>query len=172
MPLEPSKEAGNHGGQIHSHRFPAANTSLANANKDAEQVAVEQKFLTSGFISVDIFAASPVENAGKETAMIRRAATGPTPSSGSAGGGKTRAAGRYFHPRGRQGSRAPGPGAAEAQARLHCSRRCRRQDAENWTLLPGRHARFVRYLAGTSGHGCHRQSDLLEWPSGRWRQGP
>src|SRR5258706_6369650 len=40
MPLEPSKEAGNHGGQIHSHRFPAANTALAYADKDTEQVGV------------------------------------------------------------------------------------------------------------------------------------
>src|SRR5579863_4424246 len=83
MPLEPSKEAGNHGGQIHSHRFPAANTAVANANKDAGQLSIEQKFLTSGFISVDIFAASPVENAGKQTAMVRRADTSPKLSSGS-----------------------------------------------------------------------------------------
>jgi len=83
MPLEPSKEAGNRGGQIHSHRFPAANTAVANANKDAEQLAIDQKFLTSGFISVDIFAASPVENAGKQTAMVRRADTSPKLSSGS-----------------------------------------------------------------------------------------
>jgi tetratricopeptide (TPR) repeat protein len=86
MPLEPSQEAGNRDGQIHSHRFPAANTALANANKDAEQLAIEQKFLTSGFISVDIFAASPVENTGRQTSMIRRAATGPKLSSGSAVG--------------------------------------------------------------------------------------
>ena len=83
MPLEPSKEAGNRGGQIHSHRFPAANTALANANKDAEQLAIEQKFLTSGFVSVDIFSASPVENDIKQTSMIRRAGTAPKLSSGS-----------------------------------------------------------------------------------------
>jgi tetratricopeptide (TPR) repeat protein len=86
MPLEPSNEAGNRDGQIHSHRFPGANTALANANRDTEQLAIEQKFLTSGFISVDIFAASPVENTGKQTNMIRRAAAGPKLSSGSAVG--------------------------------------------------------------------------------------
>jgi tetratricopeptide (TPR) repeat protein len=96
MPLEPSKEAGNKGGQIHSHRFPAANTALANANNDAEQVAVEQKFLTSGFISVDIFAASPVENQRKQTEMIRRAATGPKLSSGSAVGEEAEQQGDTF----------------------------------------------------------------------------
>ncbi|MBV9769531.1 MAG: tetratricopeptide repeat protein [Bryobacterales bacterium] len=88
MPLESSKDAGNRNGKIHSHRFPAANTALANANKDAEQLSEEQKFLTSGFISADIFAASPVQNAGGQaasihTGMIRRAATGPKLSSGS-----------------------------------------------------------------------------------------
>ena len=117
MPLEPSNEAGNHGGQIHSHRFPAANTALAYANKDTEQVAVEQKFLTSGFISVDIFAASPVENNGKETAMIRRAATGPTLSSGSAVGEEAEQSGDTFI---REVGKVAGPldrGAAEVQAR-------------------------------------------------------
>jgi tetratricopeptide (TPR) repeat protein len=96
MPLEPSKEAGNRGGQIHSHRFPAANTSLANANKDSEQLSIEQKFLTSGFISVDIFAVSPVENAGKQTAMVRRADTSPKLSSGSAVGEEAEQQGDTF----------------------------------------------------------------------------
>ena len=94
MPLEKSKEAGNRDGQIHSHRFPAANTALANADKDAEQLAAEQKFLTSGFISVDIFAASPVQNSG--TAMVRRAATGPKLSSGSAVGEEAEQQGDTF----------------------------------------------------------------------------
>jgi tetratricopeptide (TPR) repeat protein len=84
MPLEPSTENGNIAGQIHSHRFPAANTSVATANGDMAQLAVDQKFLTSGFITVDIFSASPVENNGKETYMIRRAATGPMLSTGNA----------------------------------------------------------------------------------------
>jgi tetratricopeptide (TPR) repeat protein len=100
MPLEPSHEPGNQGGEIHSHRFPAANTAVANANKDAEQLAIEQKFLTSGFISVDIFAASPVEHAGtqtsRETEMIRRAATGPKLSSGSAIGEEAEQPGDTF----------------------------------------------------------------------------
>ncbi len=96
MPLEPSKEAGNRDGQIHSHRFPAANTALANANKDADQLAIEQKFLTSGFISVDIFAASPVENAAPQAAMVRRSATGPRLSSGSAVGEEAEQQGDTF----------------------------------------------------------------------------
>lgn len=96
MPLEPSKEAGNRDGQIHSHRFPAANTSLANANRDSEQLSVEQKFLTSGFISVDIFAASPAKESAKQTSMIRRAATGPRLNSGSAVGEEAEQQGDTF----------------------------------------------------------------------------
>jgi tetratricopeptide (TPR) repeat protein len=96
MPLEPSKEAGNRGGQGHSHRFPGANTSLAAANKDREQLEIEKKFLTSGFISVDIFAASPVESNGRQPEMVRRAGTGPTLSSGSAVGEEAEQQGDTF----------------------------------------------------------------------------
>jgi tetratricopeptide (TPR) repeat protein len=96
MPLEPSKEAGNRDGQGHSHRFPGANTSLAVANKETGQLTAEQKFLTSGFISVDIFAASPVENSGKQTAMVRRASNGPKLSSGSAVGEEAEQQGDTF----------------------------------------------------------------------------
>ena len=88
MPVEASQEAGNRGGQIHSHRFPAANTAVPSANQDAGQLAAEQKFLTSGFISVDIFAVSPVGSEGTagQTAMIRRAGGGPKLNSGFAVG--------------------------------------------------------------------------------------
>jgi tetratricopeptide (TPR) repeat protein len=96
MPLEHSAEPGNRHGEIHSHRFPAANTAVANANRDVEQLAAEQKFLTSGFISVDIFAASPVENPGHETPMIRRAATGPRLSTGSPIGEEAEQQGETF----------------------------------------------------------------------------
>src|SRR5882672_3023004 len=59
MPLEPSKDFGNVAGKIHSHRFPGANTALPTANEDAEQLKVTQDFLTSGALTVDIFALSP-----------------------------------------------------------------------------------------------------------------
>jgi tetratricopeptide (TPR) repeat protein len=84
MPLEPSNELGSKNGQGHSHRFPAANTALSHANLDAAQTAAEQKFLTSGFITVDIFAASPVDESRKQTNMRRRKAAGPELSSGIA----------------------------------------------------------------------------------------
>lgn len=76
MPLVDSDDPGNVDGKVHSHRFPAANTALAFVNQDAEQMEVTKKFLQSGFITVDIFAAAPVEDTG-ETQMIRRSGGGP-----------------------------------------------------------------------------------------------
>jgi len=72
MPLVASTDPGNRDGKIHSHRFPAANTALAHVNYDQPQMDAIEKFLKSGFITVDIFSVSPAgeENAG--TAMVRR----------------------------------------------------------------------------------------------------
>jgi Tfp pilus assembly protein PilF len=75
MPLVPSRDPGHHDGQVHSHRFPAANMAVAFANRDAEQLKVTENFLKSGFISVDIFAASPVEEQEGVAPMMRRSAT-------------------------------------------------------------------------------------------------
>jgi cytochrome c-type biogenesis protein CcmH/NrfG len=59
MPLTRSSDMGNVDGQVHSHRFPAANTALPTANNDAEQLKITEDFLKSGILSVDIFALSP-----------------------------------------------------------------------------------------------------------------
>jgi Tfp pilus assembly protein PilF len=72
MPLVNSTDPGSHNGQVHSHRFPAANTAVAYANQDAAQLKAEEDFLKSGFITIDIFAASPVEEDGHQTPMLRR----------------------------------------------------------------------------------------------------
>ena len=76
MPLVASDDPGNKDGFVHSHRFPAANTALPLVNKDEEQMATTVAFLKSGFVTVDVFAVSPVTEGAGETAMIRRAATG------------------------------------------------------------------------------------------------
>ena len=76
MPLVPSRDPGNHSGVIHSHRFPAANTAVAYVNHDDAQLRAEEEFLKSGFISVDLFAASPVEDE-RGTTMRRRASDAP-----------------------------------------------------------------------------------------------
>ncbi len=76
MPLTPSKDPAARNGMIHSHRFPAANTAVAHVNNDAKQMAASQGFLQSGFISVDIFAASPADDA-PQAQMVRRANSEP-----------------------------------------------------------------------------------------------
>lgn len=73
MPLVASHDPGNRGGMVHSHRFPAANTAVPFVNKDTVQFETTKKFLQSGFITVDIFAASPVEDSPNEMRMVRRA---------------------------------------------------------------------------------------------------
>jgi Flp pilus assembly protein TadD len=72
MPLVASRDPGNRNGFVHSHRFPGANMAVAYANRDQEQLKVTEEFLKSGFISVDIFAASPVEASPGHPEMRRR----------------------------------------------------------------------------------------------------
>ena len=91
MPLVASNDPGNIGGQVHSHRFPGANTAVPYANEDQLQLELTRKFLTSGFISVDIFAVSPVNDHG--TAMVRRTGEGPHAMTGFAVGEEAEQAG-------------------------------------------------------------------------------
>src|SRR5215475_9139931 len=77
MPLVPSKDPGNHSGEVHSHRFPGANLAVSYANRDQAQMGAAERFLKSGFITVDIFAVSPVEENAKQTVMVRRASDQP-----------------------------------------------------------------------------------------------
>jgi tetratricopeptide (TPR) repeat protein len=58
MPDTKSADAGNIGGKIHSHSFPAANTALPTANQDAHQLELTENFLKSGALTIDIFALS------------------------------------------------------------------------------------------------------------------
>jgi len=72
MPLVASQDPGNRDGKVHSHRFVGANTALAYVNRDDAQLAATEKFLKSGFITVDIFAASPAGDHSGASAMLRR----------------------------------------------------------------------------------------------------
>ncbi|HZT42924.1 MAG TPA: tetratricopeptide repeat protein [Chthonomonadaceae bacterium] len=56
MPEVASRDAGNFGGLVHSHRFPAANTALPIAYHDQKQLETVVKFLQDKALSIDIFA--------------------------------------------------------------------------------------------------------------------
>jgi len=71
MPLVKSSDPGNRDGMIHSHRFAAANTAIPTVNNDHAQLEATEKFLTSGFMSVDLFAATPVEESKGQVQMKR-----------------------------------------------------------------------------------------------------
>jgi tetratricopeptide (TPR) repeat protein len=87
MPSTPSNDPGRHAdGTVHNHRFPAANTALALVNKDDAQMAITKAFLQSGFVTVDIFAVSPVDESTERTRMVRRADEGPQIMTGFAVG--------------------------------------------------------------------------------------
>jgi Flp pilus assembly protein TadD len=78
MAQVPSHDPGNHNGLIHSHRFAAANTAIPSVNHDDVQEKATEAFLKSGFITVDLFAASPVDSAQKGQVEMKRRGDAPT----------------------------------------------------------------------------------------------
>jgi Flp pilus assembly protein TadD len=73
MPLVKSSDPGNRDGMVHSHSFAAANTAIPYVNKDSKQLTDAEKFLQSGFVTVDLFAATPIEESKNQVEMRRRA---------------------------------------------------------------------------------------------------
>jgi Flp pilus assembly protein TadD len=96
MPLVPSQDPGNRDGKIHSHRFAAANTAVASVNHDAAQLKATEDFLQSGFITVDLFAATEVTENKGQTQMLRRATEAPALSSTFAVGEEAEPSGPAF----------------------------------------------------------------------------
>ncbi|MBV8841408.1 MAG: tetratricopeptide repeat protein [Bryobacterales bacterium] len=78
MPMVASQDPGNRGGMVHSHRFAAANTAVASVNRDDVQLKATKDFLQSGFITVDLFAASEAGTNKGDMEMLRRASDTPT----------------------------------------------------------------------------------------------
>ena len=64
-------------GTVHSHNFFAANTAVPFVNHDQAQLKGTEAFLKSGFISVDIFAVSPIDEKAERTPMVRRTGEAP-----------------------------------------------------------------------------------------------
>ncbi len=137
MPLTPSKDMGNIDGNVHSHRFPAANTALPVANDDAEQLKATLDFLKSGILSVDIFALSPAQAESKPGTVganrvvddvCGRRRSRAKSHAGTCG----RSCARYCALESRSTGGAP---------RRHSTRGCRRPYQKDRTLLPGRDGR-------------------------------
>lgn len=96
MPMVPSSDPGSKKGMVHSHRFAAANTAVPFVNGDQKQLEEVKKFLQSGFVSVDLFAITPVEDMKGQTQMLRRAGDVQTINSTMAVGEEAETAGQYF----------------------------------------------------------------------------
>jgi len=96
MPLVSSKDPGNHSGKVHSHRFPAANSAVPFVNGDHEQLQITEKFLKSGFITVDIFGMSPARAQAGEVPLTRRTNESPQALSGFGAGEETDQAAQAF----------------------------------------------------------------------------
>ena len=96
MPMVKSNDPGARNGMVRSHRFAAANTAVAHVNGDKKQLQETVNFLKSGFVTVDLFAITPVEQFEGQAAMPRKSGDGPTLNSTMAVGEEAETAGQYF----------------------------------------------------------------------------
>ncbi len=77
MPLVDAKDPAAKNGKVRSHHFPGANTAVAYVNHDKEQLKRQTDFLQDDIVTVDIFAASPIDDEPGEVAMRRRTTDAP-----------------------------------------------------------------------------------------------
>ena len=81
---------------VRSHRFATANTAVAHVNGDQKQLDETVKFLKSGFVTVDLFAITPVEEFKGQAPMMRKSGDAPRLNSTMAVGEEAESAGQYF----------------------------------------------------------------------------
>src|SRR5262245_48708644 len=92
-----SSDPGRHAdGTVHSHSFAAANLAVPFVNNDTKQMKEVEDFLKSGFISVDIFSVSPIDEKSEGTRMVRRAGDAPQALSSSGAGEEAEQSGPAF----------------------------------------------------------------------------
>ncbi len=169
MPLTPSQDPGNRDGKVHSHRFPAANSALAHVNQDEAQMRATEEFLKSGFITVDIFAITPAAESSGQTKprgndTVQANSTFAVGEEGDQNvAGVIRDVGRIAAPLDTAAA-ALEPGRTTRVDVVVRTRKILRP------LLPGRHRRRVRYLAGTPGEGFGDGRTIFFW-SGRVTDG-
>jgi tetratricopeptide (TPR) repeat protein len=80
MPLVKADDPASHNGLVHAHYFAAANTAIPTANQDDAQLKRVEDFLKSGFMRIDIFAATPVSQS-NELEMHRSSNDAPQAAS-------------------------------------------------------------------------------------------
>jgi len=96
MPMVASNDPGNRNGRVHSHRFATANTAVPSVNGDKKQLEETVNFLKSGFVTVDLFAITPVEEMKGQAPMLRRAGDTQSLNSTMAVGEEAETAGQFF----------------------------------------------------------------------------
>ena len=174
MPLVPSHDPGNHDGKVHSHRFPAANTGRrVRRTRTTTQLKATEQFLKSGFITVDIFAVSPVEDARRQPPWCAAPATGRKRCPASRWARKPSSSGDRRHPRSGQGRGAARPGRQPkfepgSTARVDVVVRTRKIGH----FFPAGTVDAFDVWLELQGHGRRWPRDLLERAGGRRRHGP
>jgi tetratricopeptide (TPR) repeat protein len=96
MPTVKSDDPAARNGVVHSHRFAAANTAVPFVNKDQKQLDETVKFLQSGYLTVDLFAVTPVEEMKGQAPMLRRGSDTPRLNSTMAVGEEAETGGQFF----------------------------------------------------------------------------
>ena len=70
MPLVDSRDAGNRGGKVHSHRFAAANTAVPTSHGLEDQVKAVTGFLQANQVRIDIFGLARTTGEAAEAAGV------------------------------------------------------------------------------------------------------
>jgi tetratricopeptide (TPR) repeat protein len=96
MPMVKSADPAAKNGLVHSHRFATANTAVAHVNGDKQQMDETLRFLQSGFVTVDLFAITPLDEHKGEPAMVRRGGDLQKLNSTMAVGEEAETSGQYF----------------------------------------------------------------------------
>ena len=96
MPQVMGSDPAARNGMVHSHRFAVANTAVPFVNGDKKQLEETISFLKSGFLTVDLFAITPVEEMKGQMPMMRRGGEQQALNSTMAVGEEAEMGGQYF----------------------------------------------------------------------------
>ena len=127
-------------------RPPTRRCRIVNQDHDAD--GVDEQFLKSGFITVDIFAASPVDERPRGATMMRRVGDAPQAMSSFAVGEEAEQSGAGDYPRSGQAGRADRPAGAKSSRARRCGSMWWCARARSVTSSPA--ARWTRSTSGSN----------------------